>query len=72
MITVYTKNGCPQCTAVKRWLKSKNLAFEEINIEGNVELVEQLKAEGFKGMPVVKAENFQVQGFAPNKLEQLL
>ena len=32
-ITIYTKSACPNCETAKRLLKSKNLAYEEQDIE---------------------------------------
>ena len=33
-ITIYTRLGCGYCTAAKRLLQSKGLAFEEIDATG--------------------------------------
>ena len=33
MLTIYSKNNCPQCKMVKRWLDNKNVEYNEINIE---------------------------------------
>ena len=33
MVKVYTITTCPWCAKVKKYLKSKNVAFEELNIE---------------------------------------
>lgn len=32
-ITVYTKSNCPNCTSAKQLLKSKGLAYTEIEVE---------------------------------------
>lgn len=52
-IAVYTTNQCAYCGMVKRWLESKNLAFEEINIETNPERGEEaFSASGGRTVPV--------------------
>lgn len=33
MIKVYTAEGCPWCTKAKTYLKTKGIAFQELNIE---------------------------------------
>lgn len=32
-ITIYTTNTCAYCVMVKRWLASKGLGYEEVNID---------------------------------------
>ena len=32
MIKVYTTDSCPWCVKAKNYLKSKNIAFEELNV----------------------------------------
>lgn len=41
-IVVYTANYCPYCQAAKRLLKSKGVAFREVDVTDNDELREQL------------------------------
>ena len=33
MVKIYTITSCPWCTKVEKYLKSKNVAYEEFNIE---------------------------------------
>ena len=33
LLTVYSKTVCPYCTQAKNFLKSKDIPFEEINID---------------------------------------
>lgn len=48
-VKIYTTNYCPYCRAAKDFLKSKGVAFEEIDVTGNeaarVELVEKTGQE---------------------------
>ena len=32
-IRIYTTNSCAYCVMVKRWLESKGLSWEEVNVE---------------------------------------
>lgn len=36
-VTVYTKSGCPGCTAVKSLLRQRQIGFTEINLDNGVE-----------------------------------
>lgn len=36
-ITIFTTNTCSYCVMVKRWLTSKGLSYEEVNLEQNPE-----------------------------------
>jgi len=84
-ITVYTKNGCPQCDMTKRVLDENEVKYEAINVEevdpetGN----KTDKAEkafihvkdvlGFSAMPVVEVEGQGAfAGFRPDKLNELV
>lgn len=82
-ITVYTKNGCPQCEMTKRVLNGEGIEFEAINVQEtdeNGELTEQAE-KAFKfikeelklsSMPVVVVEGQEpFTGFRPDKLQEL-
>ena len=53
MITVYSKNNCPYCVQAKNLLKSRGVAFEEINIEEKPEAREFILAEGHRTLPQI-------------------
>ena len=40
-IVVYTSSGCPRCTMLKEWLKSREKEFEEKDLE-NVDVMADL------------------------------
>lgn len=76
-ITVYTKNGCPQCDMTKTVLKGEGIDFKIINVEDDTE-------EGREGlhfvkevlqlssMPVVIVDGEEpFTGFRPDKLQEL-
>jgi glutaredoxin-like protein NrdH len=85
-VTVYTKNGCPQCDMTKSVLTSEGVEFKTINVnevdevevEINGEIVKKnpidyIKEDlGFMAMPVVVAEGHEpFSGFRPDKLQSL-
>jgi glutaredoxin-like protein NrdH len=72
-VTVYTKNGCPQCDMTKRVLEGEGIEFEAINVDENQEaknyVIEEL---GLRSMPVVVVEGKEpFTGFQPDKLMEL-
>lgn len=42
-VTIYTRPGCPYCTAAKSLLSRKGVAFEEINAGATPELRAQMQ-----------------------------
>lgn len=52
-ITIYTTNTCAYCVMVKKWLTSKNLPYEEVNVEQNPDRVQEMyKISGQMAVPV--------------------
>lgn len=72
-ITIYTKNGCPQCDMTKRVLSGEGIEFVAINVEENEEALHYVKEVlGLSSMPVVCVEGQEpFTGFRPDKLAEL-
>ncbi len=52
-ITIFTTNTCSYCVMVKRWLTSKGLTYQEVNIEKNPERSQEvLSMSGALTVPV--------------------
>lgn len=73
-IVMYTTTWCPDCRAAKKFLDSKNLSYEEINIEENpdaAEIVMKLN-DGMKIVPTLDIEGTIVSGdqFHPSRFEK--
>ena len=58
MITIYTKNNCPQCKMAKKIMDRSGVAYDEINIDTN---------------PVIFYGNDEdfIVGFQPEKIKKL-
>ena len=74
MVKVYSITQCPWCDKVKKYLKSKNVEFEEHNIE---ESDEDAKAcqdlSGDTMVPVITPDGKEyVVGFDKAKLDTML
>ena len=53
MILLYSKTVCPYCVNAKNYLKSKGIAFREINIEQDAEAREFIMSEGHRTVPQI-------------------
>lgn len=52
-ITIYSTNTCAYCVQVKMWLKSKGLAYTEVNLDEHPERVDELiQLSGQMAVPV--------------------
>ena len=85
-VTVFTKNGCPQCDMTKRVLTGEGIEFVAINVEEvqeekfelNGVVIEKTPLDyvkedlGFSAMPVVIVEGEEpFTGFRPDKLTEI-
>ena len=71
LITIYTKNNCMQCTATKNIMDKQGLAYQLINLDDEPAAIENLKALGYRQLPVVMADGEHWSGFRPDKLMRL-
>lgn len=63
-VTVYTKNLCSFCYAAKQLLKSKNFPFDEVNMEGDQELmIKIMKQSGQRTVPQIFVGDVSVGGY---------
>jgi len=73
-IVIYTTTWCPDCRAAKKYLASKNLSYEEIDIEENPEAAETVKKlnDGMRKVPTLVIEGTIVSGdqFHPSRFEK--
>lgn len=72
-IVIYT-TWCPDCRAAKKFLASKNLSYEEIDIEkdpDSAEIVMKLN-DGMRKVPTLDIEGTIVSGdrFNPSRFEK--
>lgn len=73
MVTLYSKDACPQCNFTKMILNSKNVTFEEINIDRDQEAKDYLVSNGFMSLPVVTRDGHEpISGNNPGKLNEMI
>lgn len=52
-ITIFTTNTCAYCVMVKKWLGSKGLSYDEVNLDSNPKRQkEAFEASGQMAVPV--------------------
>ncbi len=70
---IYIGEDCQACIAVFEYLSAKNIAFEEKNIEGDVELQKELnEMAGELRVPITIIGDTQISGYNPAELEAAL
>lgn len=72
MITVYSKPNCVACRQIKKLLEKSKVEFKEIDITKNASVRDELTAEGYKSLPVVKSEVLNFSGYDPEQLEKVI
>jgi glutaredoxin 3 len=52
-ITIYTTNTCAYCVMVKKWLTSKNMSYDEVNLDVNPQRAQEaIEISGQMAVPV--------------------
>lgn len=73
MIKVYSIPDCPWCVKVKKYLNSKNIDFEDINVQENISgRDEMISLTNQSSVPVINIDGNIVIGFEKEKLDTLL
>lgn len=64
IVKIYTTNYCPYCTRAKQLLKSKNIAFQEIDLTNDSELREKISSQtGHQTVPMIFIGEKFIGGF---------
>lgn len=70
-IKVYTLVGCPHCMALKEFLISKRIEFEDIDVEKNEDSAEDIiERTGQNGFPVIDLDGELIIGFDEEELNK--
>lgn len=69
MVTIYTKQHCPQCMATKKRMGKMGVDYNEMDA---VSHLEELKSMGFMAAPVVIAEDRSWSGYRPDMIDSLV
>lgn len=73
MIKVYTTNSCPWCVKAKTYLKSKNITFEELNVQENMDARQEMVDKSRQmGVPVLDIDGTVIVGFDKPAIDSAL
>ncbi|MBB6715495.1 glutaredoxin domain-containing protein [Clostridium gasigenes] len=73
MVKVYTTNSCPWCVKVKNYLKGKEVLFEELNVQDNMDAREEMVSKSKQmGVPVLDINGDIIIGFDKKAIETAL
>ncbi|WP_058914400.1 glutaredoxin-like protein NrdH [Entomohabitans teleogrylli] len=70
-IIIYTRKSCIQCHATKRAMESRGFDYETINLDLDPQAADELRARGFRQLPVVIADQQSWSGFRPDMINRL-
>ena len=70
-ITIYTRNDCVQCHATKRAIESRGFTFDLVNLDLTPEAADDLRAQGYRQLPVVITDQESWSGFRPDMINRL-
>ena len=72
-ILIYSTPTCPWCHKTKEYLKSKNIAFTDINVAADqAKAEEMINKSGQMGVPVIDIDGAIVVGYDKGKIDKLL
>jgi glutaredoxin 3 len=72
-VKVFSKPTCPWCTEVKKYLGSKNVEFEEVDVSRSREAsMEIFTKTGQQGVPVININGKYIVGFDQVAIDKVL
>lgn len=72
-IKIYSTPTCPYCVTLKEFLKSKSIAFEDVNVASDAQAREEMiQKSGQMGVPVVDIDGEIIVGFDKERISKLL
>ncbi|MGE5554199.1 MAG: glutaredoxin family protein [Betaproteobacteria bacterium] len=72
-VKVYSTLTCPWCKVAKDYLRSRDIAFEDIDVGTNrAAAQEMIEVSGQYGVPVITIDGEVVVGFDRAKIDRLL
>lgn len=72
-VTIYSAGWCAFCKMAKEYLKSKNVAYKEIDVDENPDAARELVAKtGQAGIPVLEIGDATIIGFDRPRIDSAL
>ncbi|MEE0654105.1 glutaredoxin family protein [Bifidobacterium criceti] len=67
-ITIYTKPGCPQCTATRRAFDRLGVGYDTVDVTTDAQALRTLQDAGFRAAPVIITDDDSWSGYRPDKI----
>lgn len=72
-VKVYSTSHCPYCVMAKKYLESKNIEFQEIDVESDKDkAAEMIEKSGQMGVPVLEINGEIIVGFNRPEIDRAL
>lgn len=72
-VKIYSTPTCPFCQQAKRYLGSKGIAYENVDVASDAAArQEMINKSGQMGVPVILVDGELLVGFNQSKLDELL
>ena len=72
-VKIYSTPTCSYCMAAKKYLVSKNVKYEELDVSKDKEAAsEMIRKSGQRGVPVLDINGTIIVGFDQKAIEKLL
>jgi len=72
-VKVYSTPTCPWCTMAKKYLESKNIAFDDVDVSKDRNAAaEMVTKSGQRGVPVLDINGNIIVGFDRDRIDSLL
>lgn len=72
-VRVYSTPTCPYCTMAKKYLDSKNIPYENVDVSTDRNAAaEMINKSGQRGVPVLDIDGNIVVGFDKDRIDSLL
>lgn len=73
MVKIYSTSWCPWCVKLKKYLDTKGIEFQEINVADKHEDREEVfKVSGQRSVPVLEYKGEVVVGFDKAKIDKII
>ncbi len=72
-VKVYSTPTCPWCTIAKRYLTSKNVSFDDLDVSKDRNAAaEMVQKSGQRGVPVLDIDGNIIVGFDQKTIDSLI
>lgn len=70
-VTLFSIDFCPSCLAAKKHFEEQDIPYQEFNIQDNQQAREAFDRLGGRGTPFIYVEGKTMNGFHPQRFDQL-